>query len=155
MIAEASPAERELSTTTRSRVAVGRLRRFWGPTLVALASFVGMAYVVAHDPNVPGGGIGECPLHSATGYWCPGCGGTRAAYAIAHGDLLGALSMNLLLTLAIPFLAVLWIRWVMRLSGRSLKEWPFPSWAGAALGGVILGFFVLRNVPFFSPLLAP
>lgn len=29
-----------------------------------------------------------CMLHAMTGYYCPGCGGTRAVTALFHGDLL-------------------------------------------------------------------
>lgn len=32
--------------------------------------------------------IPECVFHAATGYYCPGCGGTRAVIALLHGDLL-------------------------------------------------------------------
>lgn len=155
MTVEAPDTQRDMSVRTRRHSGVGRFRRFWGPAVVAVASFTGMAYVATHNPHLPGGGIGTCPLHAATGYWCPGCGGTRAVYDLAHLDFLGALSMNPLVALAVPFLAVLWVRWVTRLAGRQLKEWPFPGWAGGALGGLILAFLVLRNIPMFAPWLAP
>lgn len=29
-----------------------------------------------------------CMLHALTGYYCPGCGGTRAVIAFLHGELL-------------------------------------------------------------------
>lgn len=30
----------------------------------------------------------HCALHAMTGYYCPGCGGTRAVYALMHGKIL-------------------------------------------------------------------
>ena len=38
-----------------------------------------------------------CPILAATGWQCPGCGGTRAAYSLLHGDVGASLAMNPLL----------------------------------------------------------
>ena len=37
------------------------------------------------------GGIPPCALHRMTGYYCPGCGGTRAVMALFHGKILTSL----------------------------------------------------------------
>lgn len=29
-----------------------------------------------------------CPFHKVTGYYCPGCGGTRSVYLLLHGHFL-------------------------------------------------------------------
>ena len=32
----------------------------------------------------------RCPFHAVTGWYCPGCGGTRAIIALFHGDVAAA-----------------------------------------------------------------
>ena len=44
-----------------------------------------------------------------TGAWCPGCGSLRAVNDLTHGDVLAAASSNLVLVLALPVLALLWV----------------------------------------------
>ncbi|MSA03153.1 DUF2752 domain-containing protein [Lactonifactor sp. BIOML-A3] len=49
-----------------------------------------------------------CIFHRYTGYYCPGCGGTRAAIALSHGRLVQALWYHPL----VPYAAVLYV-WFM------------------------------------------
>lgn len=112
------------------------------------------AYIATHNPNVPGS-LPWGHLIGAHGFFCPGCGGTRAVYDLAHGDVIGALSMNPLFVLAVPLLGVLWVRWAMRGQGVQLKDWPFPTAAGWIVPGIIVLFTILRNIPMFEPYLAP
>ena len=43
-------------------------------------------------------GLGiACPIHATTGFYCPGCGGTRAVKAVLSGDLPLAFHDNALL----------------------------------------------------------
>lgn len=37
------------------------------------------------------GGLPPCIIHSRTGLYCPGCGGTRAVNALLHGHILTSL----------------------------------------------------------------
>ena len=46
-----------------------------------------------------------CLFHSLTGWNCPGCGATRAAYQLLHGHLLRALHDNALFVLTLAALA--------------------------------------------------
>jgi len=125
----------------------------WPLSVVAIAA-AGTAYIVTHNPHFSGGTY-VCPLYGLTGLYCPGCGGTRAVYDLAHGNVADALAMNPLFTLAVPLFGVLWVRWVLRLRGFILRDWPFPNWAGVALPAVIVAFFVLRNWGPLVSLLAP
>ena len=55
------------------------------------------------DPNSANSPFPPCSFHAVTGFYCIGCGLTRALHALAHGDVLTAISMN---PLAILMLAI-------------------------------------------------
>ncbi|MFG6110391.1 DUF2752 domain-containing protein [Stenotrophomonas sp. BIGb0135] len=62
------------------------------------------------DPNSANSPFPPCSFHAVTGFYCIGCGLTRALHALAHGDVLTAISMNPLamLMLAIAPLVLGW-----------------------------------------------
>jgi len=88
-----------------------------------------------------------CQFHRLTGLNCPGCGMTRAAYALLHGEFLTALHDNALFVFALATLAVRggWFGW-NQLSGRANGEF-FPAKFLWPLLVVALVFTLLRNLP--------
>ena len=95
-----------------------------------------------------GGGL-LCLFHELTGLYCPGCGSGRAALALLHGHLWEALRHNpLLFLLGVPcgvLLAREYLRFVF--PGLGLRKPVLPAWAGDAALGLILAFWLLRNLP--------
>jgi len=90
-----------------------------------------------------------CMFHSLTGWNCPGCGATRAAYELLHGHLVRALRDNALFVLGLAGLAV-WTGFRLAGKGRGMGIADLPAgwwWAGLA---VVLTFTVLRNFPAFA-----
>lgn len=92
----------------------------------------------------------QCAFHSLTGLNCPGCGATRAFYALLHGNFPLALKDNALFVLALPALAV----WGTRLIWRKMKNQPAQStlspktlWGFFAVAMI---FSVVRNLPGFE-----
>jgi hypothetical protein len=65
----------------------------WG--VLAAAALLLRPFWLALAPLLPG-----CPFRALTGIPCLSCGTTRAAVAVLHGDVLGALLINPLATLA-------------------------------------------------------
>ena len=122
----------------------GEKRRRWlwlAAGLVAVGAAALYAWPPEKFPFWP-----PCVFHELTGLYSPGCGNTRAASCLLHGDLAGSLRHNLLLLPALAALAAL--LWRPRLAER-------PAFSLTALAVLAL-FAVLRNLPFapFS-LLAP
>ncbi len=56
----------------------------------------------------------SCLLKLTTGFTCPGCGGTRAAWYLLHGDLGAAARHHLLFVFAVPFLIYMYVAWAGR-----------------------------------------
>ncbi|KAA0931722.1 DUF2752 domain-containing protein [Streptomyces apricus] len=122
-------------------------RRLAVPAGVLGAVAASFAYVAAVDPNEPGH-YPACPLFRYTGLYCPGCGGLRSAYAVAHGDLGAALGANAVAVLGYLVCAALWTVWVVRAArGRPLRIDPGPALRWTA-GALLLVFTVVRNLPF-------
>lgn len=91
-----------------------------------------------------------CPFHALTGLYCPGCGSLRALHQLLHGNLLTALSLNPLMVLSLPFLGYSLIYYSMPIVRGRLLPSVFlpPLWIWLLLG-IILAFWVLRNITFY------
>ena len=91
-----------------------------------------------------------CLFHALTGWYCPGCGGTRAAYELLHGHLVRALHDNALVVLALAAVLIWNARWLaQRLRGGSMNlKVPVGVWWTLLV--VALVFTVLRNLSAFA-----
>ncbi|MEB8336809.1 DUF2752 domain-containing protein [Streptomyces endophyticus] len=136
-----------VETTDTAPARFGALRRLAVPLGVLGGVALAFAYVGAVDPNEPGH-YPACPFLQLTGAYCPGCGGLRSAHAVAHGDLAGAFGANALAVVGYALFAVVWTVWAVRAArGRAvgLALGRAQLWV---LGGVVLAFTVVRNLPF-------
>ena len=139
--------------TTSTTAAGRRPSTRWWALAGGLVGAGGLGYLATHDPNEAGHYPG-CFLLATTGLYCPACGGTRATYALLHGDVATSLAMHpLVLPLAV--LAALGIGWVLlRRRGLPLPALRVPDRAIVAAFVLVLAFGVLRNLPGLE-LLAP
>jgi hypothetical protein len=127
-------------------------RARWTATLLALAVMAGFAlYLRGANLGTQSRWLPRCGFHFLTGLYCPGCGNTRASYALLHGDVPGALRQNVFFVLGLPFL-LFW-------AGRSWYQWIYPDrlkplpfrWKRSyslAIAWAFMAFGVLRNLPF-------
>jgi hypothetical protein len=122
------------------------------PLGVLAAAAAAFAYVGSVDPNTPGH-YPVCPLLHYTGVYCPGCGGLRSAYAVAHGHLGTALGCNALAVAGYVVFAAVWAVWCgRRVRGRPFEPVLRPAY-GWALAALVLTFTVVRNLPFGGALI--
>lgn len=97
----------------------------------------------------PTTGQSTCLLRILTGFDCPGCGGTRAAWYLIHGDLPAAARHHAPFVFAVPFLLYQYLSWSLRRA----FNWRVPALkiTGAAalvFMSVWLVFSVARNLPW-------
>lgn len=83
------------------------------PIATAVAVIAATAFIATVDPNEPGH-YPLCPTRALLGIDCPGCGGLRATYALAHGDVGAAFDHNALFVVLVPVLVGLWALWLYR-----------------------------------------
>jgi hypothetical protein len=126
-------------------------RALLGIALAAVA-LGGAIALYAVDPAADW--LPKCPLFQMTGWHCPGCGATRAAHALLHGEFGRALSMNPLLVCVAPPAAAYWM-WNRHRHGAAWST-SIPARAVLVVLIVMVGYGVLRNLPWYPfTLLAP
>lgn len=121
-----------------------------GPALVGAAGLGAALLLHFHDPH-DSGSYGFCPFLQLTGLPCPGCGGLRAVNNLTRGDLVGAISSNVLAVALVVVLAVAWVMWLgRRWRGRRDRMIVLSTNVGLIAIGVLVVFGVLRNTPWGS-----
>lgn len=132
----------------------GAERLLLGAALLGLCAAAAVLWLIADQmPLLPT----ICPVRRLTGLYCPGCGSTRAAAAVLHGDLLAALDYNPLAMAFAPILFYAGLKQAARmLTGRTIPRRHIQAHYIWALLGLICLYAILRNLPWEPfALLAP
>ena len=93
----------------------------------------------------------QCLLYKATGFYCAGCGATRAAYALLHGRVFDAVHDNALFVAVLPVVAYF-------VGMHLLATWRANAWPQVDIDGpvwrrvlavilIMAVFMALRNIP--------
>jgi hypothetical protein len=108
----------------------------------------GLGFVYLVDPNsTTMNPYPRCLFKAATGFDCPGCGGTRALYSLLHGDIAGAADHNIIVFIMVPFVLYLAARYALGQFGVALPAPRARPWMGWAVLTFMLAFSVVRNLP--------
>lgn len=142
----------ELTSIGGAVTAAERLRA--ATFVAATLSVLGFLYLF--NPSTSSS-FPTCPFLALTGCSCPGCGSLRAIHQLTRGHLVAALGLNPFMVLSLPFISYFFAsRAMLAFVGRPLKTFflrPELIWA---LLGIILAYWILRNVPVYPfSLLAP
>jgi len=131
--------------------------RLWPilPPVIAVALITGFLSITTW---LSGGGA-QCTFLKYTGFYCPGCGGTRCAGNLASGNLAAAFGHNALLASGAVAFSTICLLLIVRVTllGKSAPSIYniHAKWLWAGVGLLVL-FAVLRNIPAWPfSLLAP
>jgi len=132
-----------VAATARSRVELMR-----DPAIVGAAGLSAATLLHLRDPH-GAGSYGYCPFLELTGRPCPGCGGLRAVNDLTHGDIVAALSSNLLAVALVGVVGVAWLVWaVRRWRGEDRQMIALSPRAGLVVVAVFVVFGIIRNTPW-------
>ncbi len=132
-----------------------RTRRMTPVIATGVGTVAALTYLFFNDPNEPGH-FPACPTKAILGVDCPGCGSTRALYALIHGNVTRAADHNILLVVMVPFLLFWYGRWAFYAWTGKPRPVPSPAnarlrqWGTIALLVIVIVFGVIRN---FTPFL--
>ncbi len=147
----ADSAQPETDRVTRfSDRLVTRTPRWLAPLAVLGCIGASIGYTIFTNPvNSGAEGMPTCLVKLTTGLDCPGCGGTRAAWYLLHGNLPAAARHHMLFVFAVPFLLYLYAAWGLKTAfGWKIPQLHLsPKVLGWFLGAWAL-FTVLRNLPW-------
>ena len=109
---------------------------------------VGVWLLYRYNPNVAGNPFPPCLFRLVTGFYCPGCGLTRALHALVHFDPIGAWRMNpgVMTGLAmVPGLLAWKAGWRARWFAPVVSVMSTPNFWLVAFPA----YWIARNLPWF------
>ncbi|MBN1863775.1 MAG: DUF2752 domain-containing protein [Victivallales bacterium] len=132
---------------SESRKDFPALLLFWALTAGIAAGWVLIYLFPLRDQRIRSF-FPPCPFHYMTGFYCPGCGSSRAICCLARFDIAGAWSYNKLLVLFIPYLVWSYLEYASESLGFYFPRLRMKSVHINILLWVILIYWVVRNIPF-------
>ena len=87
-----------------------------------------------------------CPIHFLTGYYCPGCGGSRAFFLLLHTDIIGSAVHNAAVTYGIIVGALYFIsQTAHRLGARRLPLMRHRTYRLVIMGALFIINCIVKN----------
>ncbi|MBQ5337522.1 MAG: DUF2752 domain-containing protein [Oscillospiraceae bacterium] len=93
-----------------------------------------------------------CPIKLISGFYCPGCGCTRAVHFLLRFDLLSSLRSNPSIILMCIAIALWYSELLFKTFGKNIKLFPRKKAFYIVLTIALTVFYVIRN---FVPVLEP
>jgi hypothetical protein len=133
-------------------VADYKARRIIGWSLALVAIGVIVVLYAIFDPAT-NALFPKCPFKMLTGLECPGCGSQRAIHRLLNLDFQGAISQNVLVMVAIPYMITGALFDLTGGRSEGVLRWRKRLFGATAIWiilAIIVIFTILRNVPYFE-----
>ena len=118
--------------------------------ILIFAIIVGLLLMKHFNIGIP------CAYYEASGFYCPGCGMTRAAYSLLQLDFYQAIRYNAFSIVAIPLIGLYILggiyAWLFNKTNFMYDKIPGAIWIIFIVALLLYG--VMRNIPQFA-FLAP
>lgn len=117
-----------------------------------------LIYLFIYDPSAKNNLYPPCLIHHFTGYYCSGCGITRATHELLHLHFLQAMRFNILIVILAPALLYNAYQFLKsKYTGKTqTKSVVFKIWFVVPLILISILFMILRNLSAYPfCLLAP
>lgn len=118
-------------------------------SLLVVAAILTTIYLGVYLSTIFATGEFECKFLKATGFFCPGCGGTRMCKALLKLNFYQAFRWNILLFISIPLIAIIAIKQTIVY----IMENRIYLWLDKFLiiyTVVVIVFGILRNTEAFN-----
>jgi hypothetical protein len=100
--------------------------------------------------------VPPCPMRSAAGVVCPGCGSLRAVHHALHGRWREALRFNpVMIAFGLPVLACYLAGLAITACGTAGSRNRCPRWTGWAALAALIAWGIARNLPGLEALTPP
>ena len=92
----------------------------------------------------------ECDIYKTTHLFCPGCGNTRAVYALLRGDILASLRFNPTIIGGAVLFILYYIEMIFSYFGKDVTLMPVSLKFWIPMIFIWLTFLIARNfIPYF------
>jgi hypothetical protein len=120
--------------------------------LFAGIAVFGIAGLVMLGLNHPSkyGFLPRCPFHVLTGWYCPGCGSTRAVHYLLRGNLSVSFRCNPILIPIILAVSMLFLKRIYELYRKVSINFKYESLLYKLILFLVIAFLIFRNVPLQS-----
>ena len=118
-------------------------------TLVYMLVMLAIAYVQCFHIELHS--VSECYMYRMTGYYCPGCGGTRAVQALLHMELLRSLRCHPVVLPGVVMSIMFWIGMTCeRIVRPNIKRFKLRKIYFYVVLGIVMIQWMVKNVLLYA-----